>query len=262
MIKSWLQNIGLSGPKMDLSGVWVDRPTYAVGDIHGRADLLDRMIGLIGQDAAARGNPVPRIIFMGDYIDRGNHSRAVLERLADLPAETGWEIHCLRGNHEVMLAEFLADPEAAAPRWLRNGGLETLLSYQVGGIGSGVGLGGLIDARDHLLEQLGPVRDWLETLLSRYHAGSVFFAHAGADPSEPIQSQSEHCLYWGTPGFLQRPRQDGIWVVHGHYIVDEAHIAPSRIAVDTGACYSGHLTAARIEDEAVTFLTATAQGAS
>lgn len=262
MIRSLLKKIGLSGQTVDLSGIWIDRPTYAVGDIHGRADLLEAMIGVIGRDAAARGDGAPRVVFMGDYVDRGDHSRQVLERLHDLPGETGWEIHCLRGNHEVMLDEFLTDPERAAPRWFRNGGLETLLSYQVGGVGPGVGLGALTDARDRLAERMGPIRGWLDGLLPKYGAGSVFFAHAGADPADPVDLQSEHTLYWGMPGFLQTPRQDGIWVVHGHYIVDQAHAAPSRIAVDTGAVYSGQLTAARIEDGSVTFLTATMEETS
>lgn len=254
MIRSLLNKFGLSGPAPDLSEIWVDRATYAVGDIHGRADLLDAMIARITEDAAATGDAAPRVVFMGDYVDRGDQSRQVLERLMDLPRETGWEVHCLRGNHEVMLAEFLADPERAAPRWFRNGGLETLLSYQVGGVGSDPET--LRNVRDRLAERMGPVRGWLDGLAAKYSTGSVFFAHAGADPHQPIGAQSEQVLYWGVPAFLQIPRQDGVWVVYGHYISDTPQLLPRRIGIDTGAVFSGQLTAVRIDDGEVRFLTA------
>ena len=253
LIRSFFQKFAGKERGPDLSGIEVDRTTYAVGDIHGRADLLEAMITRIGQDA---GDTPFRVIFMGDYIDRGGQSRQVLERLAALPDQTGWEIHCLRGNHEVMLGEFLADPEAASPRWFRNGGLETLLSYEVGGIGPSSTGAAVIDVRDRLAEKLGPLTGWLDGLLPSYQAGSVFFAHAGADPAETVEYQSERTLYWGMPSMLETPREDGIWVVHGHYISDEPQLVPSRIAVDTGAYYSGRLTAARIATGTVEFLTA------
>lgn len=253
MIRSLLSKFGLSGSAPDLSGIWVDRPTYAVGDIHGRADLLDTMIEQIGKDAAGHGDPHPRVVFLGDYVDRGDQSCQVLERLQGLARETGWETHFLRGNHEVMVQEFLTTPEAAAPRWFRNGGLETLLSYQVGGIGTDAAA--LFDMRNRLVARMGPVVDWLGQLLPRYSAGSVVFAHAGAEPHIPIEQQSEQTFYWGAPGFLEVPRKDGIWVVHGHYIFETPQLVPQRIGIDTGAFHSGQLTAVRIEDEAVRFLT-------
>ena len=251
MIRGFLEKFTGKGRGPDLSGIEIDRVTYAVGDIHGRADLLDAMIARIGQDA--RGD-APRVIFMGDYIDRGPQSRQVLERLAGLGDETGWELHFLRGNHEVMLQEFLADPETASPRWFRNGGLETMLSYEVGGVGPGATGDAVGDARDRLAAKLGPLVDWLEGLSACHLTGSVFFAHAGADPTVSIADQSERTLYWGMPSMFETARADGIWVVHGHYISETPQLAPNRIAVDTGAYYSGQLTAARIAPGAVEFL--------
>ena len=251
LIRSLIQKlIGLPGG-VDLSGIKIDRLTYAVGDIHGRADLLDAMITRIGENA---GETTPRVVFLGDYVDRGDQSRQVLERLAALPEETGWEIRFLRGNHEVMLGEFLADPKAAAPRWFRNGGLETLLSYEVGGVSPGSTGDAVVEVRDRLAEKLNPLAVWLDELLPSYHAGSIFFAHAGADPTRPVEYQSERTLYWGMPTSLETPRTDGIWVVHGHYISDEPQLLPSRIAIDTGAYYSGRLTAARLAPGSVRFL--------
>jgi serine/threonine protein phosphatase 1 len=106
----------------------MQRRVYAIGDIHGRADLLERMIRLVAADLDANPCDEPLVITQGDYIDRGPHSRKVIERLAQNPF--GVEYTALRGNHEVMLAAFLEDP-ALAGTWRHNGGLETLHSYGV-----------------------------------------------------------------------------------------------------------------------------------
>lgn len=254
MIRSLLKKIGLSGGALDLTGLVVDRPIYAVGDIHGRADLLDRMVTLIGEDVTRRGEPVPTVVFLGDYVDRGVQTREVLQRLRGLAEETGWQVICLRGNHEVMLQGFLTDPEGAAPRWFRNGGLETLLSFEVGGVGPSSTGATLVDARDRLAERMGTLTGWLDRLLPWFRDGDTFFAHAGVDPARPTGDQSERVLYWGVPSFLETPCTDGSWVVHGHYITEEPVLAAGRIGVDTGAYYSGRLTAARIATGSVEFL--------
>lgn len=246
--------LGLGQDGIETTEINIDRLTYAVGDIHGRADLLDRMVDQIAENAAGQGETCPRVVFLGDYIDRGPDGYAVLSRLDGLASQTGWDVIGLRGNHEIMLQDFLADPETAAPRWFRNGGLETLLSCQVGGIVPSSAGEAILDARDRLSKALAPVSAWLAGLKPCCQVGNVVFTHAGGDPALPIADQTERALAWGVPSFLETAREDGLWVVHGHYIFEAPGIAQRRIAVDTGAYYSGKLTAARLALGEVTFL--------
>lgn len=255
MIRRMLRALMSQDRSVVLSGLAIDRTTYAIGDIHGRADLLDRMIDLIQSDEAQHGEGPISVIFLGDYIDRGYQSRQVLERLSELPEATGWDVRFLRGNHEALLQAFFDDPVQAAPRWFRNGGLETLLSYEVGGASATTHETVLVEIRDRLAEKIAPVLPWLSQLLPCYQTGNVFFGHAGADPAWPLDRQPEHALLWGVPSFLDTPRTDSTWVVHGHYITDAPVLTPTRIGIDTGAYYSGRLTAARIATGSVTFLT-------
>ena len=254
MIRSLLGALGLAGRSADPAEINVSRVTYAVGDIHGRADLLDRLIAVIKEDRRTFAVESPCIVFLGDYIDRGPDSLEVLKRLQGLATEVEGNVLGLRGNHEIMLQEFLADPEAAAPRWFRNGGLETLLSCQVGGIVPSTSGDALLDARDRLAEALEPVSSWLAELRPLYQDGNVVLTHAGADPDLPISEQTERALAWGVPSFLDTPRADDLWIVHGHYTVDKPTFGERRISIDTGAYFSGRLTAARIAPGSVTFL--------
>lgn len=259
MLRQIFKALGRDALAISTSGIDIDRVTYAVGDIHGRADLLDQILEEILADiTAAPLNEPCRLIFLGDYVDRGPASAAVLARLAALPETLDSaqidEIICLRGNHEVMLEEFLADPEGAAPRWFRNGGLETLLSFDVRGVRPGDTGAVLHGIRDRLVAALGPGRAWLDTLTSLAVYGNTAFSHAGGHPGRTIEDQSEQDLYWGSRQFHKQDRADGLWMVHGHYIHDEPGITGQRIAVDTGAYHSGRLTAARIAPGSVRFL--------
>lgn len=239
----------------DASTLEIDQLTYAVGDVHGRADLLDGLINRIGEDAHLDGVPTPRVVFLGDYVDRGDQSAHVLERLSGLSAETGWNVVFLRGNHEVMLTEFLSDPEAAAQLWFRNGGLETLLSFKIGGVSSTITEGSpVLSAGKALSEKIAHLSGWFEQLVPMYRAGNVVFTHAGLDPALSPEAHSEEAFYWGSGGIPMTRRQDGLWVVHGHYIVDDARISQRHIAIDTGAYYSGQLTAVRITSGSVRFI--------
>jgi serine/threonine protein phosphatase 1 len=152
----------------------------------------------------------------------------------------------LRGNHEEMMLEFVDAPELGGPRWLRNGGLQTLASFGVGGITATTEGEELIAPAARLAEAAAEVAPMLRELPAWLGFGSVWFTHAGLDPELPPDLQSERTLVWGTPRFFQFPRKDGRWSVYGHYIVDEAHAAQGRVAVDTGAYASGVLSAARI----------------
>lgn len=231
-----------------------DGVMYAVGDIHGRHDLLLRLLDRILDDATAFDAP-PALVFLGDYIDRGEGASETVELLT---AVAGWseaETVFLMGNHEQMLLRFLREPETGA-HWLRFGGLQTLMSY---GVGSAANLhreGGARRVRAELTEALGPHLGFIEGLRLSHRAGNLFFAHAGADPALPVEEQDVATLLWGCRAFLRTDRDDGIWVVHGHTVVEHPVAARGRISVDTGAYFSGRLTAARITGGKVTFIQA------
>jgi serine/threonine protein phosphatase 1 len=211
--------------------------------------LLER----IGADAGGIGNA--DLIFVGDYVDRGEESRAVLERLAALCTDHPSQVTCLLGNHEQMLLDFLDDPEANAGRWLRNGGLQTLASFSVGGVTENPAPETARQAAHDLRAQLGPdLEAWLRSRPVQHRDGNVHFVHAAADPALPMSVQDRKHLIWGHPAFATVPRSDGQWVVHGHTIVDAPAAADGRISIDTGAWYSGRLTSVRLSPEGLSFL--------
>jgi serine/threonine protein phosphatase 1 len=225
---------------------------YAVGDVHGRRDLLIRLLERIFEDAATYG-ATPKVVFLGDYIDRGEHARDTIDLLIELARQPEAETVFLMGNHEQMLLRFLRDPSSGS-RWLRYGGLQTLMSYGVGGVGNLNAEDEASRLRDSLIEALGPHLGFIEGLQVCHHAGNLFFAHAGADPKLPTGEQDVTTLLWGCKSFWKTDRDDGVWVVHGHFVVDQPTVDRGRIAVDTGAYFSNRLTAARIADGEVTFL--------
>lgn len=224
-----------------------EHPLAVIGDVHGCDALLGRLIDRIEAEA-----PGHEIVVVGDLVDRGEDSAGVLRRLAGRP-----DVVTLMGNHEAMLIEFLDEPERRGSRWLWNGGLQTLASFGVGGIATSANADALRDARDRLLQAMG--RDlvaWLRERPMGCRSGNVAVVHAGADPAYAIEDQDEKVLLWGHPDFPRRPRQDGVWVVHGHVIQPEPSAEDGRIGVDTGAYATGRLTAALIRPGSVEFLTA------
>lgn len=229
-------------------------PFYAIGDIHGRADLLEALLHKIETEAVGHEASV-RLVFVGDYVDRGDQSKAVLERLHQLCTEMPDQVICLLGNHEKMLLEFLDDPQARGQRWLRNGGLQTLASFGVGRISERATGAALDEARDRFRAAIGgPLVTWLRGLPRYWQSGNVAVVHAAADPALALDAQDANTLIWGHPAFLRDRRRDGLWVVHGHTIVPEPVAADGRIAVDTGAYATGRLTAAHISADGVRFL--------
>lgn len=212
-----------------------------IGDVHGCDRLLAALLGRLA------GVGAERIVFVGDYIDRGEESAAVLDRLFALwQADAGRHIF-LRGNHEEMMLRFLDDPAAHAVRWMRYGGLQTLASFGIGGIGETADEARALRARDALAAALGPEKlAWLRGLPCLDASGNVTVVHAGADPARPLAEQSESTLIWGHPDFENRPRRDGLWLVHGHKIRDRVTAEAGRIGVDTGAYATGRLSAAVI----------------
>ncbi|MEP1201221.1 metallophosphoesterase [Tateyamaria sp.] len=241
MIRKLLRRL-TTGP--EFPAIAPDSPFVAVGDIHGRADLLKRFLDM--------GQTYP-VICVGDYVDRGDESAEVLQLLQQRP-----DINCLSGNHEEMMLDFLKNPEKAGPRWLRYGGLQTLASFGVAGVSdTSVGTA-LISARDALEEAMGPeLITWLNNLPTRWQSGNVAVVHAGADPARSISGQNIKALHWGHPDFSSSRRKDGLWIIHGHTIVEDPIVRRGRIAIDTGAYATGRLTAVLVEHGKTTFQTIT-----
>ncbi|OIQ65357.1 Bis(5'-nucleosyl)-tetraphosphatase, symmetrical [mine drainage metagenome] len=231
---------------------------YVIGDVHGRVDLLNRLLARIEADInLSDGDGEHRIIFVGDYIDRGDDSAIALERIFSLAQNDPAHVVCLLGNHERMMLDFLDTP-TKGPRWLRNGGLQTLMSLGLGGaLAEGMTDEELVALSTDLHRALPDgVEDWLRTLPLFWHSGNVWAVHAGADPSLPMSDQPSRTLIWGHRDFFTVPRQDQQWVAHGHTVVDAGEAKDGRIAVDTGAVYTGRLSAARIQQGNVSFLVA------
>ena len=211
-------------------------PLFIIGDIHGRIDLLDRLLSSAPEEV--------QFVFVGDLIDRGEDSAQVLARVRELCTQGAI---CLMGNHEKMLLDFLERPTECGTRWLRNGGLQTLQSYSVRGVSERASEADLLAARDKL-EVAFPdgMARWLRGLPLHYSSGNIHVVHAGADPALDMAGQTPHVLLWGTPTFRAQPRSDGQWVVHGHTIVDQGMIDSGRISIDTGAYATGVLTGIHI----------------
>lgn len=231
-----------------------ETPFYVIGDVHGCKDLLEALIRKI--DAETETQPCP-LVFVGDYIDRGEQSAEVLHWVRQASQDDDRQVICLIGNHEDMLLKFLEDPTERGARWLRYGGLQTLSSFGIGAISDKSSAGAMIRARDALVSAMGhELIDWLRALPTHWQSGNVAVVHAGADPQVALQDQDPRILKWGHPDFFDKPRSDGIWMVHGHTIVDQAQAAEGRIATDTGAFATGRLTAGYVEAGNVRFLQA------
>jgi serine/threonine protein phosphatase 1 len=231
---------------------------YAIGDVHGRADLLEQLLSGIDADLAV--HPIRQAIhvFLGDYVDRGPASRDVVDILIDRGLRHA-SVH-LRGNHEVLFEEFLRRPETLA-EWRQVGGVETLLSY-------GVRPSPNPDDRERsmLAAALAKVlprthRLFLDGLKSSFCCGDFFFAHAGVRPNVPLGQQKDADLLWIRNDFLHCEDDFGKIIVHGHSPVHEVEFRSNRINIDTGAYATGKLTCLRIERDCVLFFAGTCVGA-
>lgn len=218
-----------------------------VGDVHGRIDLLNSMLAQIDQKARQNGG-IDKLVFLGDYIDRGEASADVLRRLHSFSHDWPENVVCLKGNHEQMLLNFLDDPRKAGRSWLRNGGLQTLASFGVGNVTETSEAEALETARDSLREQLPEdIEVWLRSLSLTFQSGNICAVHAALDPSQSLADQTERTLLWGSRLFRKEMRDDGLWVIHGHTIVDEPTVNDGVISIDTGAYASNLLSAALID---------------
>jgi serine/threonine protein phosphatase 1 len=224
---------------------------YAIGDVHGCDTLLGRLLDKLAEAA----HPEAKLVCLGDYVDRGEQSAQVLHRLNRLFVEASGRMICLKGNHEQMMLDFLDHPEDFGSRWLRHGGLQTMASFGLPFVRQGATQAELIESRDRLRERLGPELEiWLRELPLWWATGNIFVVHAAADPMLPVMGQAPQTMLWGHPDFERMPRQDDIWVVHGHTIVEEAAPNQGRIPVDTGAYATGRLSAVLVEPGKLTVI--------
>lgn len=221
---------------------------YAIGDVHGRADLLDRLLSRIDAHIVAHSVVRPIHLLVGDYIDRGPASREVLDLLIN--CAQGREMVLLRGNHDIFIRDFLQNP-AALRDWSKIGGLETLMSY---GIQPSINADAatqkeLARALEHALPATH--RIFLDGLVSSFTCGGYFFVHAGVRPGIPLAKQRDDDLLWIRDEFLLHEEDFGKIVVHGHTPVRELDIRPNRINIDTGAYVTGRLTCLILEGDRV-----------
>jgi len=219
------------------------RRIYAVGDIHGRADLLAALHEAILEDAAAADSDAQRVVvYVGDYVDRGLQSYEVIDLLLDEPLP-GFDAVHLKGNHEDMLLRFLNEP-AKGHLWLANGGDATLASYGVGDWRPPLDENLLADLSERLWEELPSSHlAFLEGLALSHVEGGYLFVHAGVRPGVPVMQQAAKDMMWIRDGFLSSRADHGHVVVHGHSTNYRPEERPNRIGIDTGAFATGHLTA-------------------
>ncbi len=217
---------------------------YAFGDIHGRADLLKKMLTVIDADVARSPVERPIEVYLGDYVDRGPYSSETLDLLIERSQSR--EIVCLKGNHEAYYLDVLRGP-AKLDEWRQIGGLQTLMSYGVQPL-----LNPSAAEKIELITALKAAMPrehvrFLQSLKPSFLCGDFFFVHAGVRPGIPLDEQQEHDLLWIRDEFLESEEDFGKFVIHGHTPVREPDIRANRANIDTGAYATGNLTLLTIQ---------------
>jgi serine/threonine protein phosphatase 1 len=221
---------------------------YAVGDIHGRLDLLDDLLIRIEADDEARPSSQTLLIFLGDLVDRGPSSAQVVDRLLNL-SRSGRRARFLMGNHEEVFLRALGGDRNALPFFVRIGGKPTVLSY---GIDEQTYRKADYQQLHSLMQAHVPAEHiaFLEAFEDMIVIGDYVFVHAGIQPRLPLAEQSPAALRWVREEFLSHPHPLEKIVVHGHTIADDVEETVNRIGLDTGAYASGKLTAMGFERDA------------
>jgi serine/threonine protein phosphatase 1 len=235
---------------------------YAIGDIHGRADLLAPLLAAIWRDIEVHQVKKPVVVPLGDYVDRGPESVQVLELLLAARDTGEVEFRPLMGNHEQIMLAFL-DDATVGPAWVRHGGAETLRSYGVVAPAPPAQETELWRRVQAAFVKALPKRHrlFLEELEVCHERGDYFFVHAGVRPGVALADQKDTDLLWIRAPFLQDARGLEKIVVHGHTPEMKPMFKDCRIGLDTGAYATGRLSAVRLEGDARKVLQAQA-GAS
>lgn len=229
-------------------------PVYAIGDIHGRADLLKALLKVVSEDCK-NSTERPQLVFLGDYIDRGFQSSEVVDTLIELGGDKRYETTFLKGNHEQAMLHFMQD-HSIGPDWAAFGGRETLISYNV-----------VPPKAVNVVDEWKPIRDelvrtipkqhveFLEQLTLSHKIGPYGFVHAGVRPGVPYENQSDEDRMWIRDEFLNATTKEDLYIVHGHSPVKAPYWDHRRVNVDTGAYFTGRLTAVKILKDEMSFLT-------
>ena len=257
----WLKRLIPRGEKLDgrIPSVPSGHRVYAIGDIHGRADLLAQLHRQIRGDAAnASAGTKKTIIYLGDYVDRGLDTMGVIELLLAAPMDD-FETVYLKGNHEDALLRFLEDL-STGPNWFAIGGDATVLSY-------GIRIPTNLTAAQRLEYVWKELRaripqnhlEFLSSLQLMYQTGDYVFVHAGIKPGVSLEQQDPEDLMWIRGEFLDSRKDHGKVVVHGHMIVSQPEIQTHRIGIDTGAFATNVLTCIVLEGVTRRFLSTAAR---
>lgn len=229
---------------------------YAIGDVHGRLDLLDSLLDQIVRDVARRPERETFLVFLGDLIDRGPDSFGVVERLRTLKSERLSPVFLL-GNHEEVLLRLLGGEKDLLANWMRFGGAECATSY-------GLDARALIlMTEERAIEALrAAIPDahvqFIGSFIDTFRFGDYLFVHAGIRPGIALDGQSQRDLRWIRAAFLDDPSDHGFLVVHGHTITEAIDERANRIGIDTGAYSTGILTAIAVENDQRWFLSTNA----
>lgn len=244
-----MQQISAAASRSVNASAPADTRIYAVGDIHGRADLLSEITARIDDDIRRRPIAHTVEVYLGDYIDRGPHSRTVIDLLAvRLVANRAV---CLRGNHEAVMEGFLQDP-AILQYWEPLGGMQTLASY---GIELHDESETALDLQRRFLAAFPRAHElFMQCLRNQFSCGDFLFVHAGIRPDIPIEQQDVNDLIWIRNEFLESTLNHERFIVHGHTPVPHPDIRHNRINIDTGAWRTGTLTCIAIEGSTILFL--------
>ena len=221
---------------------------YAISDIHGCADLLQKMFTVIDRDLVNARSMRAIHVFLGDYIDRGPESRQTIDLLVD--RSRNHETVLLKGNHEAFLFDVLKSP-SQLQGWRQYGGLQTLTSY-----GLTPSLNPDENEQAELIKELAyripPYqRRFFNSLRLRFVCGDFFFVHAGVRPGIPLTQQKEEDMLWIREEFLESEEQFSKYIVHGHTPVLQPDIRPNRINIDTGAYATGNLTLLTLQGDSI-----------
>lgn len=232
-----------------------DTIIYAIGDIHGRADLLAAIHDRIATDARQRGASQKEVVYLGDYVSRGPDSPAVVDRVLEwLPH--GFARVTLKGNHEDLLLRFLGGELDAGSLWFDYGGHDTLAGY-------GVAIPdrqardpvSVAILREHFTAVLPQSHlEFFRSLQVSYRAGDYCFVHGGVRPGVPLARQDDHDCMWIRNEFFESDSDHGAIIVHGHSIFPTPVVRHNRIGIDTGASHSGILTCLVLEGASRSFL--------
>ena len=225
---------------------------YCIGDIHGRVDLLQQLHAAVAKDAADHMGS-RKVIYLGDFIDRGEESRAVIDFLLNKPLQ-GFEAIYLRGNHEQTMLDFLQRAETSQG-WLAYGGAATLVSYGVKVAKIPARKEDYIGLQQELATRLPEAHlEFLQNTRLSYSCGSYYFVHAGVRPGTALNQQVPKDQLWIREPFLSCRKHYEQIIVHGHTICEEPQIRHNRIGIDTGAYMGGKLTALVLEQNTRRFI--------